>query len=101
MTVQTGPEEDDDLAAVGIGPIETGVPLPRVGGFLGRLRRSLERLAVGDAVTVQNVTLKQERYIRARLPAIGREMTAKYSIRVADHKRDRSVKRTLRVHRVE
>jgi len=48
-----------------------------------------------------NVSLKQERYIRQRMPTLGRELTAKFSIRVADHVRDRSGKRTLRVYRVE
>jgi hypothetical protein len=101
MATQTPQSDLDDLAEVGIGPVETGVPLPRAGGFLGRLRRSLERLAVGDALSLHNVTLKQERYIRARLPVVGRDMEARYSVHVATKIRDRSGKRTLRVHRVE
>lgn len=94
-------QEYDELAGIGIGPIEAGVPLPRAGGFLGRLRRTLERLEVGMSVVLENVTHKQERYIRARLPDMGRGMDAKYSVRVVDHKRDRTAKRSLRVHRIE
>lgn len=93
--------EDDGLDAVGIGLPERGVPMPRMGGFLGRLRRTLERLEIGMSVQLLNVTLKQERYIRQRMPALGEELGAKYSVRVADHMRDRSHKRTLRVYRLE
>jgi hypothetical protein len=93
--------EDDGLDGIGIGPVERGVPMPRAGGFLGRLRRTLERLEVGMSATLLNVSLKQERYIRQRMPTLAREMEAKYSIRVADHVRDRASKRTLRVYRVE
>lgn len=99
--MDTTKQVEDDMSDVGIGPIEVGIPMPRAGGFLGRLRRSLERLEVGMSTTVLNVTIKQERYIRARLPGVGKSMQAKYSIRVDSHKRDRSVKRTLRVWRVE
>lgn len=95
------PVEEDNMSSIGIGAIESGVPLPRAGGFLGRLRRTLERLEVGMSTTVLNVTLKQEKYIRARLPVMGRSMQARYSVRVLDNKRDRSVKRTLRVYRIE
>lgn len=94
-------QEYDELAGIGIGPIEAGVPLPRAGGFLGRLRRTLERLEIGMSVTLENVTHKQECYIRARLPSLGKAMETKYSVRVVDHHRDRSVKRRLRIHRVE
>lgn len=94
-------DEDDDLGNIGIGPIESGVPLPRSGGFLGRLRRTLERLEVGQSCRLLNVAIKQERYIRQRMPALAKSMGAKYSIRVADKLRDRSSKRTLRVHRLE
>lgn len=93
--------EDDGLDAVGIGPIERGVPMSRAGGFLGRLRRTLERLEVGMSCTLLNVSQKQERYIRQRMPTLGKSMQAKYSVRVADKLRDRSAKRTLRVHRIE
>lgn len=101
MNTTVQQDEDTGLDSVAIGPIESGVPLPRIGGFLGRLRRTLERLEVGMSTTLLNVTLKQERYIRQRLPGIGRDLNAKYSLRVADHLRDRSGKRTLRCHRVE
>lgn len=94
-------DEESGLDDVGIGLPEKGVPLPRTGGFLGRLRRVLERLEVGMSATLVNVSLKQERYIRQRMPTLGREMEAKYSVRVADRVRDRSTKRTLRVYRVE
>lgn len=94
-------QEFDELAEIGIGPVESGVPLPRAGGFLGRLRRTLERLEVGMSVVLENVTYKQERYIRARLPDLGKGLEAKYSVRVVDHKRDRTVKRSLRIHRLE
>lgn len=99
--MSTAQQDQDTMDDVGIGPIEVGVPLPRAGGFLGRLRRTLERLEVGMSTTLLNVTMKQERYIRARLPSVGKTMQCKFSIRVEDHKRDRSAKRTLRVHRVE
>lgn len=92
--------EDDGLDEVQIGPIETGVPFPRTGGFLGRLRRGLERLEVGMSFTLLNVSLKQERYIRQRMPGLGKDFNAKYSVRVVDRIRDRSAKRTLRVHRI-
>jgi hypothetical protein len=94
-------DEDNGLQGVGIGLPEKGVPLPRVGGFLGRLRLTLERLEVGMSAQLLNVSLKQERYIRQRMPSLAREMGAKYSVRVADRMRDRSSKRTLRVYRVE
>jgi len=94
-------DETEGLDGIGIGLPERGVPLPRTGGFLGRLRRTLERLEVGMSATLVNVTLKQEQYIRQRMPTLGREMDAKYSVRVADRVRDRSSKRTLRVYRVE
>jgi len=94
-------DEDDALDSVGIGPIETGVPLPRKHGFLGRLRLTLERLEVGNSVQLLNVTFKQEKYIRARVPSLGASMSAKYSVRVADGARDRSGKRSLRIHRIE
>lgn len=48
-----------------------------------------------------NCTLKQEKYIRQRMPGLAKSMEAKYSIRVEDHVRDRSAKRTLRVFRIE
>ena len=98
--MDTTPQEGDAMDDVGIGPIEAGVPLPRADGFLGRLRRTLERLEVGMSVALLNVSIKQERYIRARLPSVGKEMEARYSVRVQDHKRDRSAKRTLRIHRI-
>ena len=75
--------------------------MPRMGGFLGRLRRTLERLECGMSAQLLNVSLKQEKYIRQRMPALGGELGAKYSVRVADHVRDRSAKRTLRVYRIE
>lgn len=76
--------------------------MPRVGGFLGRLRRTLERLEVGMSVQLLNVSEKQERYIRQRMPTLGTELQAKYSVRVASHLRDRGAsKRTLRVYRTE
>lgn len=100
MNTET-PFDDSDLETVGIGPIESGVPLPRVGGFLGRLRRTLERLEVGMSVTLNNCTIKQEKYVRQRMPGLAKSMGARYSIRVADHNRDRSAKRTLRIFRVE
>lgn len=93
--------EDNGLDGVAVGAIERGIPFPRTGGFLGRLRRALERLEVGMSFTLMNVTLKQERYIRQRMPALGKDFDAKFSVRVADHVRDRSAKRTLRVHRIE
>lgn len=101
MNTKQQEEEDTGLDNIGIGPIERGVPLPRAGGFLGRLRRTLERLEVGMSAQLLNVSLKQERYIRQRMPTLAREMQARYSIRVADHVRDRTGKRTLRVYRVE
>jgi hypothetical protein len=94
-------DELEGLDGIGIGLPERGVPMPRTGGFLGRLRRTLERLEIGMSATLINVTIKQERYIRQRMPTMGREMQAKYSVRVADRVRDRSGKRTLRVYRVE
>lgn len=93
--------DDDDMVNVGIGQIESGVPIPRADGFIGRLRRSLERLEVGMSVELLNVNLKQEKYIRARLPQLGREMDQKYSVRVSSNKRNRSIKRSLRVWRLE
>lgn len=99
--MSTPDDEDDALESVGIGPIETGVPLPRKHGFLGRLRLSLERLEVGNSVQLLNVTFKQEKYIRARVPLLGTSMQAKYSVRVVGKERDRSGKRALRIHRVE
>lgn len=99
--MNTTKQDVDDMSDVGIGPVEVGVPMPRAGGFLGRLRRTLERLEVGNSAAILNVTLQQEKYIRARLPGVGKSMQAKFSIRVEDHKRDRSAKRTLRVWRIE
>ena len=93
--------DDDDMSAVAIGPPESGVPLPRADGFIGRLRRNLEQLEVGMTCNLLNVSLKQERYIRSRLPILGRELNCKFTARIVDHKRDRSVKRTLRVWRLE
>jgi hypothetical protein len=93
--------DDDSMASVGIGPVETGVPLPRADGFIGRLRQALERLEVGDNVSLLNVSWTQEKYIRSRLPTIGRDMKCHFSARVANKKRDRSGKRTLRVWRLE
>lgn len=83
-----------------IGIPERGVPMPRQGGFLGKLRRAVERLEVGMSLTLTNVTWKQEKYIRQRLPSVGRDLNSKYSIRVMDKSRDRTVKRTLRVYRI-
>lgn len=94
--------EDDGLDTVGIGLPERGVPMPRIGGFLGRLRRTLERLEVGMSVQLLNVSQKQERYIRQRMPTLATELSAKFSVRVASNLRDRSsAKRTLRVYRTE
>lgn len=101
MSTQPSDDDEDSLESVGIGPIETGVPLPRKHGFLGRLRRTLERLEVGNSAQLLNVSFKQEKYIRARLPLLGRAMNARFSVRITDSPRDRSVKRTLRVHRIE
>lgn len=92
---------DDDMTSVGIGPPTAGVPMPRSDGFIGRLRRSLERLEVGMYCDLLNVTWKQERYIRARMPSVERDMECKFSIRVATKKRDRTGKRTLHVWRLE
>lgn len=93
--------EDDGLDDVEVGPPERGVPMPRAGGFLGKLRRGLERLEVSMSLALLNVSHKQERYIRQRMPLLAAELNAKFSVRVADHKRDRSAKRTLRVYRIE
>jgi hypothetical protein len=93
--------DDDSMADVGIGPPTAGVPMPRAGGFIGRLRRNLERLEVGMFCELVNVDIKQERYIRSRVPQLGAEMACKFSVRVASKKRDRSSKRTLSVWRIE
>lgn len=84
-----------------IGLPERGVPMPRQGGFLGKLRQAVERLEVGMSLTLHHVSWKQEKYIRQRLPGVGRDLASRYSIRVMDKSRDRSAKRTLRVYRIE
>lgn len=93
--------DDDDMSSVAIGLPTSGVPMPRTDGFIGRLRRQLERLEVGMFVDLMNTSWKQEQYIRARMPGMGREMKCRFSIRVASNKRDRALKRTLRVWRLE
>lgn len=93
--------DDDDMASVGIGLPTAGVPLPRADGFIGRLRRNLERLEVGMTVDLLNVSIKQERYIRAQIPQLGTRMKAKFSVRVATGRGNRKGKRTLRVWRLE
>ena len=92
---------DDDMSAVVVGPPEIGVPLPRADGFIGRLRRTLEQLEVGMHCKLLNVSLKQERYIRSRLPILGRELNVKFTAHIVDNKRNRSVKRTLCIWRLE
>lgn len=92
---------DDDMASVGIGLPTVGVPMPRVEGFIGRLRRTLERLEVGMMVELLNVDAKQERYIRARLPRLQRTMECRFSVRVGSNKRNPATKRTLQVWRLE
>ena len=92
---------DDDMASVGIGLPTSGMPMPRVEGFIGRLRRTLERLEVGMFCELFNVDAKQERYIRARLPRVQRAMDCKFSVRVGSNKRNPSAKRTLHIWRLE
>lgn len=82
--------------------------MPSKSGFLRKLWRVLERLEVGMSLTLSNVTFTQEKYLRQRLPDVGKELgkelntgAHRYSIRVLDNKRDRSAKRTLRIFRVE
>lgn len=93
--------DDDDMANVGIGQPTAGIPMPRTDGFIGRLRRTLERLEVSMTCDLLNVNFKQEKYIRARLPQVQRDMDCKFSIHVVTNKRDRSGKRTLRIWRLE
>lgn len=93
--------DDDTMDDVGIGQPTAGVPMPRIDGFIGRLRRNLERLEVGMYLDVVNVNIKQEKYLRARLSQVGKDMQCKFSVRIASNKRDRSVKRTLHIWRIE
>jgi hypothetical protein len=99
MTTSVKHEEEFDEVEIGLP--EKGVPMPRQGGFLGKLRRAVERLEVGMSLTLTHVTWKQEKYIRQRLPGVGRDLQSRYSIRVMDNARDRTGKRTLRVYRTE
>lgn len=98
--MNTKQHDEGDLGNIEIGPIESGVLLPRIGGFIGKLRQILEKLEVSQAVRLLNVSIKQERYIRQRMPTLGKAMEAKFSVRVGDHLRDRSGKRTLWVKRI-
>ena len=98
--MNTKQHDEGDLDNIEIGPIESGVLLPRIGGFIGKLRRTLEKVEVSQAVRLLNVSIKQERYIRQRMPTLNKEMNAKFSVRVADHLRDRSGVRTLYIKRV-
>lgn len=101
MNTKQQTEGGGGLDEIAIGLPEDGVPMPRVEGFLGRLRRTLERLEVGMSVELLNVPIKREKYIRQRMPTLGKELGAKYSVRVSSHVRDRSTKRSLRVWRTE
>ena len=86
---------------IGVGPITVGVPIPRKGGFMQRLRRDLERMEVGDMVELNNVQFKHERTIRARMPKMQSNLGMKFSVRVGLGKQDRSLKRTLQIWRTE
>jgi|KBSSwiStaDraftv2_1062776.scaffolds.fasta_scaffold1116529_2 hypothetical protein len=93
---------DEDFDDIEVSEPMRGVPLPRAGGFLGRLRPKLEQLTVGMVLELKNVTAKQEKYLRQKLPEVGRSMDMRYSIRVATNYRAPAAgKRTLHVHRVE
>lgn len=91
-------EEDDDIE---IGPVEQGVPLPRVGGFLVRLQRELQQLPPGARLTLLNVSFKQERNIRSRMGSVQKNLNMQFSVRVGAGKGKRDGKRTLYVWRTE
>lgn len=93
--------DDDDMGNVGIGQPTAGIPMPRSDGFIGRLRRTLERLEVSMTCDLLNVSFDQEKYIRSRMPQVQRDMDCKFSIRVMTNKRNRTGKRTLRIWRIE
>lgn len=93
--------DDDAMDSIAIGVPTKGVPMPRSDGFIGRLRRTLERLEVGMYVDLLNVGFKPEQHIRARLPALQADMQCKFRVNVETNKRNRTVKRTLRIWRLE
>lgn len=65
------------MEGVGFGRAQVGVPPPSRGAALARLRRDLRRLQVGNNHE-ELLTPKQVKYIRARLPALSREMAMKF-----------------------
>lgn len=95
------PDDDEGMNGVEIGLPTAGNPAPRTDGFVGRLRRNLERLEVGMTLDLLNCSLKQERYIRARIPQVAVGMGCKFRVYVLDNRRNRTVKRTLRIWRLE
>lgn len=90
----------DELAQIGIGMIEIGVPPPKRGGFLTQLRSILGRMAVHDSIELKNVSRTKEKQVRVRITEQARKLQRGFSVRAEQRPKGDTQPRTLRVWRI-
>ena len=91
----------DELAQIGIGMIEVGVPAPKRGGFLTQLRSILGRMAVHDSIELKNVSRAKEKQVRVRITEQAKKLSRGFSVRAEKRPKDDQRPRTLRVWRIK
>jgi len=91
----------DELAQIGIGMIEVGVPPPKRGGFVSLLRDRLGRLEKGDSFELLNVSRVKEKQVRVRITEQGKKLGRGFTVRAEKRPKGDTRPRTLRVWRTE
>lgn len=91
----------DELAQIGIGMIEVGVPPPKRGGFISQLRSMLSRMQVGDSVELKNVSRAKEKQVRVRITEQAKKLNRNFTVRAEKRPKGDTKPRTLRVWRVD
>jgi len=91
----------DELAQIGIGRIEVGVPPPKRGGFLTQLRSILGRMEVHDSIELKNVSRTKEKQVRVRITEQARKLKRHFSVRAEKRPKGDERPRTLRVWRIK
>lgn len=75
------------LDSLEFGPIETGVPLPPLGGRMPELRELCTGLDVGHSFRVGHATRRAENMLRAKVRDIGLAVGMTFSVRGETHRR--------------
>ena len=89
----------DELAQLGIGMIEVGVPPPKR-GFMTQLRSILQRMRVHDSIELKNVSRTKEKQVRVRITEQARKLERGFSVRAEKRPKGDTRPRTLRIWRI-